>query len=102
MTLECPASVVRRASCVVRRASCVVRRQHYVTTLKATVLVQSSSNLLRMFILMSTRTLLNMGVVGSKSRSLGQILEKPCYRIAGHSFGPMFFKLAQDVYLDEN
>ena len=72
---------VVRASCVVRRAS--VRRAScvnfwLVNTLEATVLVQSSSNLLRMIILTISRLSSNMGHVGSKTRSVGQLKEKPC------------------------
>ena len=65
--LECPSSVVRRASCVVNN--------FVVTTLKSIILIQSSSNLLRIFILKISQTSLNMGGVGSKSRLLGQIFE---------------------------
>ena len=36
---------------------------------------------------------LKMGQVGSKSRSLGQILEKPCVRFRGHIFTPIIIKL---------
>ena len=61
---------------------------------------QSSSNLLRMFILMIYRPSLIMGEVGSKSRSLGQILETSCLCSRGQIFGPHFLKLAQDVYTD--
>ena len=50
---------------------------------------------------MMSRPLLKMGVVRSKSRSLGQILEKPCDRSKDHSFDPIFIKLAQDVYLND-
>ena len=67
--------IVRRPSCVVRRASCV---NIDVNTLEATFFIQSSSNLVRMFVLMMPWPLSNMGQVGSKSRSLGQILEKSC------------------------
>ena len=70
-SLECPSFVVRR-------------RQQFVYTLGATFLVQSSSNLVRVFVLMMAWTLLNMGVVGSKSRSLGQILEKACLHSSSH------------------
>jgi hypothetical protein len=42
-----------------------------------------------------------MGVVGPKSRSLGQILVKSCYEARGHNFDPIFFKLAQNAYLDD-
>ena len=67
-----------------------------MNTLKATVLVQSSSNLLRMIILTSW----NAGDVGSKTRSVGLIMEKPCEH-SSHSFGPIFIKLAQNDHLDK-
>ena len=34
-----------------------------------------------------------LGHVGSKTRSLGQILEKPCVHSRGHSFDSKFMKL---------
>ena len=37
---------------------------------------------------MKSDTYLKMGHVGSKSRSLGQILEKPCVRSRGRKFQP--------------
>jgi len=64
------------------------------------MLAQSSSNLLRILILMISRTSSNMGGVGSKSRSLGQILVKSCYHSSGHNFDPIFIKLAQNAYID--
>ena len=42
-----------------------------------------------------------MGHVGSKTRSLGQILEKPCVRCKGHIFSTIIIKLGQNVCLDE-
>ena len=48
-----------------------------MNTLEAIVLVQSSSNLLRMIILTIYQSSSNMGDVGSKTRSVGQIIEKP-------------------------
>ena len=42
-----------------------------------------------------------MGHVGSKTRSLGQILEKPCVRCRGHIFSLIIMKLGQNVSLDE-
>ena len=66
----------------------------------ATFLVQSSSNLLRMIILTISQSSSNMGDVGSKTRSVGQIIEKPCEHSSGHIFGPIFIKLAQNDYLD--
>ena len=42
-----------------------------------------------------------MGKVGSKSRSLGQIFEKILLALRGHSFDPIFLKLAQNVCLDD-
>ena len=92
---------VVRASCVcasVRRASCV--NFWLVNTLEATVLVQSSSNLPRMIILTKSRLTSNMGHVGSKTRSVGQLKEKSCEHSRGHSFGPIIIKLAQNDHLD--
>ena len=71
-----------------------------MNTLEATFLVQSSSNLLRMINLTISQLSLNMGDVGSKTRSVGQIMEKPCEHSRGHSFGPVFIKLAQNDHLD--
>ena len=50
-----------------------------------------------MFVLMISQLSLIMGWVGSKSRSLGQILVKWCYHSRGHNFDPIFMKLAQNV-----
>ena len=38
-----------------------------------------------------------MGHVRSKSRSLGQIVEKPCVRSRGHIFSPIIMKLRMFV-----
>ena len=45
-----------------------------MNTLEATFLVQTSSNLLRMIILTISQLSSNMGDVGSKTRSVGQIM----------------------------
>ena len=37
---------------------------------------------------------------GKKTRSLGQILEKPCIRTRGHIFSPIIMKLGQNAYLE--
>ena len=37
-----------------------------------------------------------MGDIGSKTRSVGQIIEKPCEHSRGHSFCPVFIELGQD------
>ena len=42
-----------------------------------------------------------MDGVGSKSRSVGQILVKSCYHSRGHIFYQTFNKLTQDVKLDD-
>ena len=39
----------------------------------------------------------NLGHVGSKTRSPGQILEKPCVHSRGHRFDHKFMKLCQNV-----
>ena len=55
-----------------------------------------------MFVLMICQLLSKMGHVGSKSRSLGEIIENPCERNTGHIFNSIFIKLAQDVYFIES
>ena len=44
---------------------------------------------------------LKTGCVGLKTRSLGQIIEKPCVCCRGHNFSPIIMKLGQNVCLDE-
>ena len=70
-----------------------------MNTLKATVLVQSSSNLLRMIILTISQSNSNMGHVRFETRSVGQIIEKPNEHSRGHSFGPIYNKLSRDQIL---
>ena len=68
-----------------------------VYTLEGTVLIQSSGNLVRMLIIITSRSSSKLGHVGSKTRSLGQILEKPYVHSRGHSFDSKFTKLYQNV-----
>ena len=42
-----------------------------------------------------------MSFVGFKTRSLGQILEKPCAHCRCHTFGPTHMKLGQNVCLNK-
>ena len=42
-----------------------------------------------------------MGHVESETRSVCQILDKPCVRSRGHIFSPIIMKLGQNVFLDE-
>ena len=42
-----------------------------------------------------------MGHVGSKARSPGQILGKPCVHSRGHIFSRILMKVGQDVCLDD-
>ena len=51
--------------------------------------------------LMKSRTSMKWGYVGSKTRSHGQILEKPCVRSRGHIFGPILMILGENVCLDK-
>ena len=44
-----------------------------------------------------SRSSSKLGHVGSKPRSLGQILEKPCVHSRGHSFDSKFMKLYQNA-----
>ena len=54
-----------------------------------------------MRVLMKSLINLKIGQVGSKTRSLGQILEKPCVCCRGHIFSQIIMKLGQNVCLDE-
>ena len=40
-------------------------------------------------------------MLGQITRSVGQILEKPCEHSRGHNFGPVFIKLVQNEHLDK-
>ena len=55
---------------------------------------------IKIFVLQSQRNL-KMGHVGTKTRSQGQILEKPCVRSRGHIFSPIIMNFGQNVCLDE-
>ena len=54
-----------------------------------------------MFVSIKSLTSSKLDDVGSKTRSLGQILEKPCVRSRGHIFSPILMKLGQSVCLDK-
>ena len=67
---------------------------------RVTFLVQSSSNLFRMFVLVISHCRSIMGWVGSECRSLGQILENIVYTrvyTRDHISSPIFTKLDQNV-----
>ena len=66
-------------------------------TLEGTVSIQSSRNFVRLLIIIISRSGLKLGHVGSKTRSLGQILEKTSVHSRGHSFDLKFTKLYQNV-----
>ena len=50
-----------------------------------------------MLMIIISRSNLKLGHVGSKTRSPGQILEKPCVHTRGHRFDHKFMKLYQNV-----
>ena len=50
---------------------------------------------------MKSRTGFKMDHVGAKTRSLGQILEKPCVCSRGHIFSLIIMKFGQNVCLDK-
>ena len=72
-----------------------------VCTLQATFFKGSSSKLVRMFILMKSRSSLILGHMGSKTRSVGQIIEKLCVLYRGHIFQWIFLIIGQNVHLDD-
>ena len=42
-----------------------------------------------------------MGHVRSKTRSVGQMIEKPCEHNTGHIMHPIVMKICQNICLDE-
>ena len=50
-----------------------------------------------MLMIIISRSSLKLGHVGSKTKSLGQILEKPCVHSKRQSFDPKFMKVWQIV-----
>ena len=50
---------------------------------------------------MKSQTSSKIGHVGSKTKTLGQILEKPCVRCTGQFFSPVIMKLGQNDCLDK-
>ena len=61
------------------------------------MLIQSSQNFIGMLMIIISRSSLKLGHVGSETRSLGQILEKPCVHSKRHSCDPKFMKVWQIV-----
>ena len=66
-------------------------------TLEGTDLIISSLNYVRMLIIIMSRLDLKLAHVWSKTRSLCQILEKPCVHSRGHSFDSKVMKLYQNA-----
>ena len=56
--------------------------------------------MVRMFVLLKSQKSLKMGHVGSKTRSLGQILEKHCIHCRGHILSLIVMKHGQNVCLN--
>ena len=57
--------------------------------------------LVRMFILMISRSSSKLGHVPSKTRSVGLKIEKPSDLSRGHIFHKIFMKIVQNVHLDD-
>ena len=53
-----------------------------------------------MLMIIISRSNLELDHVGSKTRSLGQVLEKPCVHSNRHSFDPKVMKLGQTLNHD--
>ena len=52
-----------------------------------------------MIIIIISTSSSKLGHLGSKTRSLGQILKKPCVHSRGHSFDSKFMKLYHNVII---
>ena len=57
--------------------------------------------MVKMFVVMLSRSQINLGHVGSKTRSVGQIEEKLYFHSGGHIFDPVSMKFGQNVCLDD-
>ena len=68
-----------------------------MNTLRGIVVIQCSGNFIRMLILIISRSSSKLGHVRSKTRSLGQILEKNCVHSSVHSFVSSVMTLCQNV-----
>ena len=71
-------------------------------SLEGIVLIQSSWNFVWMCDVIKSRPEFKIGHVGSKTRSLGQFLEKPCVLSRRHRLDPVFMKLCQNDFLTLN
>ena len=60
-------------------------------------MIQKSGNFVRMLILIISRSSFKLSYVGSKTRSLGQMLEKLCVHSRAHCFVSNVTKLCQNV-----
>ena len=85
--------IVRLASSVINFLACVCSRGHIFSLIG----MKFGQDICHDESQMS----LKMGHVESKTRSLGQILEKPCVRSRGHTFSPIIMKLGQTLCFDE-
>ena len=74
-----------------------LRKKNLVYSLEGPVVIQSSGTCVRMLILILFRSRLKLVHVGSKTRSLGQILEKHCVHSRVHSFVSNVMKPCQNV-----
>jgi hypothetical protein len=54
-----------------------------------------------MFTLVISRSSSKLGHMTLKTRSQGQIIAKDCPQSRSLNFGPIFFKLCQNVYLND-
>ena len=79
----------------------VKSKKNVVYALEAIFSVQYSWKLLRIFALIIFVTSSKMGHDGWKTRSLGQILDKPCVSSRSHIFSLILLKVAQNVCFDD-
>ena len=72
-------------------------KENIVNTLEIILLTRFSSNSVRIFASIKSRSGLNMGRMRSKTSSQGQIQGKPCEHSRGDSFDMMHIQLDQNV-----
>ena len=66
-------------------------------TLEATFIAKMTGKLVKIFVSVKSRMSLNLGSLGSKTRSVGQVKEIPSWRYRGQISSSIGLKICQNV-----
>ena len=93
--------VVETGSCWIKNRSPGQIIEKLVNTTKVTFYAKSSWSFVSMIALIIAQTSLKLDHVGSKTRSLGQIIRKACKHSRGNILCQIFMKLCQNYCLED-